>query len=184
MTDQPPYEAPPVAPPVKPPVTPDATPMSSLAGIAIRHPARTGRRIASDDPGDLLAYWKRLRAMRRFPARADLDTKAIAFYWPHSVLFRVEGLAGQVAVEAAIAPRSTLRPGVLRHAGGTGPTPYALAEWLMSVAREAAASECPTVATATLSAGEDKRTYRGTALPLSDDQRIVDHVLAYYEPVD
>ena len=155
----------------------------SLSEVPIQRSQRAPCRYGNDEPSDIIAYWKRLRGLRPFPTRADLDEKIVAFYWPYSVLFRVEGLAGWVEVERAIVPMNALGAGVLRTASGSNSPPFALAEWIISVARAAAAEERPMRETVALPRGATKQRYRGTALPFSDDQRIVDHVLAHYEPI-
>jgi len=156
---------------------------ASLTTVQIRRPRTIARPDQSNDSSDLVAYWARLRGQRRFPAYSELDRKMISFFWPFSILFKVSDAGKNIEIDSSIDPVSSFRGG-LAPATSDGDAPqFALTEWILEVARNAADEGQPVNANTMISGPFEHRNYRGVAVPLGDSDT-VDHVLAHYMPVD
>lgn len=154
---------------------------ASLASVSIRRarPAAWQPHQSASTSDDIVAYWRRLRGTRRFPSRADLDVKTVAFYWPYSILFRVQDDGYVVEVDGTVNPQSSLGAGSLRSLRADGPLQFALTEWFVPVVRAAAHWGQPIDETTDLPIAGETARYRAVALPFSDDQIVVDTVLAH-----
>lgn len=125
--------------------------------------------------GNIVDYWSRLRGGRAYPSPAELDGALIAETWPNAILLRrYEGESGlrAAALYKPEAERAT-------H-GGRLPdlTPMVL-EWILSLAEGAVAYGTPVADKETFERPDGEVRYAACALPLSEDQTEVDHVLCY-----
>jgi len=131
-------------------------------------------------PDEIVTYWSHLRAGRRFPALADIDLGRIATEWPNSLMIRRR--AGSRVLEAE-------RIGGARPASGSprnddesearfDVSPLML-QWLLSLAGEVTKTRRPMGDTESFPSLRKSVGYRAFALPLSDDQKEIDHILCH-----
>ncbi len=151
----------------------------SLAGIRVRRPQATRLSETPGDPDDIAAYWERLRGKRAFPSRKELDDKTLGFYWPYSVIFRIEDHGRRIEVETAVAPTSSIKAGWLYAGGDGGKLQFVITEWLMPLVRAAAVRGITIDETSLLPLAGRAVRYRCIALPFSEDGVGVDHVLTH-----
>lgn len=156
----------------------------SLTGIRVRRPQATRYSEAPGDADDIIAYWERLRGRRAFPSRKELDDKTLGFYWPYSVIFRIEDRGQRIEVEAAVNPTSSIKAGWLRAGGNGGKLQFVITEWLMPLVRTAAVRGIVIDETTLLPLDGRAVRYRCVTLPFSEDGVVVDHVLAHIIALD
>lgn len=156
---------------------------ASLENVPIRRPRAVVRPEQTNESSDLVAYWARLRGPRRFPTCQEIDQKIVSFFWPFSILFKVSDGGETIEIERSIDPLSSFQGGLARATNDEAAPQFALTEWIVSVARNAALQREPVTATTQIPGPADNRTYRGVAVPFSDGDTI-GHVLAHYLPVD
>ena len=156
---------------------------ASLETVPIRRQRAIARPDQTNESNDLIGYWSRLRGPRRFPASAEIDRKMVSFFWPFSILFRVSDGGETIEIDSSIDPVSSFTGGLARATDDDEAPQFALTEWIVSVARNAAMQRQPVTATTVIPGPFDNRSYRGVAVPFSDGDTI-DHVLAHYLPVD
>lgn len=131
-------------------------------------------------PEEILNYWSQLRNGRRFPATSDLDTADIAAGWPNSMLIRCR--AGSQVME----PEQIFSSANGLGAGGSGSgkdgafalSPMML-QWLLSLAGGAVRDQRPMEDREAFPARDRAIDYRAIALPLSENQKDIDHVLCH-----
>jgi len=139
------------------------------------------------DPANLapvLAYWQRLRAGRRVPARTDLDPEAIRAYLPHSGIVE-RSTTGRVSFRLAGRKLEKLTGTALR--GLPLRSLFRVAHRARFEALVSEVFEGPRVMTLSLSAaraGEPLVTAAMLLLPLSDQQVEITRALAVLTPVD
>jgi hypothetical protein len=156
---------------------------ASLASVPIRRPRAIARADQTQETNDLIAYWARLRGPRRYPSCAEIDRKVVSFFWPFSILFRISDGGETIEIDSSIDPLSSFQGGLARATDDDEAPQFALTEWIVSVARNAALQRQPVLATTIIPGPIETRTYRGVAVPFSEGETI-DHVLAHYLPVD
>ncbi len=131
-------------------------------------------------PEGIVSYWLRLRGNRRYPSKADLDQHRIATDWPNSILMRCR--SGSKALEpekvfsgprgAPVAPTGADSPAVMEL------SPMML-QWLLTLAGDAAQERRPTQDIEAFPSRNESIRYGAFALPFSDDQTRIDHVLCH-----
>ena len=156
---------------------------TSLETVPIRRHRAIARPDQTDASSDLVGYWSRLRGPRRFPAAAEIDRKMVSFFWPFSILFRVSDGGETIEIDSSIDPVSSFPGGLARATDDDEAPQFALTEWIVSVARNAAVERQPVSATTVIPGRYDNRSYRGVAVPFADGD-MIDHVLAHYLPVE
>jgi len=156
---------------------------ASLESVPIRRPRAIARPDQTNETSDLVSYWARLRGPRRYPSCAEIDHKMVSFFWPFSILFRITDGGETIEIERSIDPISSFRGGLARATDDDDAPQFALTEWIVSVARNAAFQRQPVVATTTIPGPYENRTYRGVAVPFAEAEAI-DHVLAHYMPIE
>ena len=174
------------------PCGPAATPEAKLPAPAkkIMDPAtlKTAARkvppTAGKDParrgGEIIAYWKRLRGSRLYPAVSDLDPDLIAADWPNSILFRCRAGSGALMPDMSFLPQQT-SGGSLGGSANDGKillSPMML-QWLVSLAEDALRNQRPIEDTEAFPAAQRAIGYRAVALPLGDSRSEIDHVLCH-----
>ena len=107
----------------------------------------------------------------------------IAFFWPFSILFRVSDGGQNIEVDSSIDPVSSFQGGLARATSDSEAPQFALTDWILDVARNAAQLGQPVNAKTVIAGPFEHRAYRGIAVPLGEGD-IVDHVLAHYLPVE
>lgn len=163
------------------PRRPEATASAGPAPQA----ARSAAPAAPSGGGDILALWKELRGDLRFPSWSELDFGRIAERWPNSLLLRFPGGAEKASPSLEARFSDAMRAAALRSlANGQARIEYTplLTEWLIALSREAARAGRPVNDEQTLPAWRGPVRYRAIALPFSDDQAEIDHVLCHVAP--
>jgi hypothetical protein len=132
---------------------------------------------------DIVAYWSGLRAGRRLPKGSDIDSGLVAEHWPNSILIRCR--KGSRALEpvkvfAAGEGGGTGLQG-LRSNGRVNLSPMML-QWLLGLAGEVVKECRPMNDVETFPSVNRVVHYRAVALPFSDDDNVVDHVLCHVNP--
>lgn|GEM_PF-1838378 len=132
-------------------------------------------------PDEIVTYWSQLRAGRRYPSLADVDLARIAADWPNSLMIRRR--AGSRVLEAEHiggARPSSSRPAWNEDDGETtiDLSPMLL-QWLLSLAGEVIKTKRPMGDTESFPSLRKSVLYRAFALPLSDDQKEIGHILCH-----
>jgi len=143
----------------------------------VRKPAEPPRRRR---PDEIVTYWSHLRAGRRFPALADIDLGRIAADWPNSLIIRHRVGSRVLEAERIGGTRSSLSSA--RNDGQNETqidvSPLML-QWLLSLAGEVTKTKRPMGDTESFPSLRRSVSYRAFALPLSDDQKEIDHILCH-----
>jgi hypothetical protein len=124
-------------------------------------------------PSDLYGYWTRVKNGRRFPSRSDFDVEQVAENWPNSMLLTCGG--GQMNFS------SILRLGANRRSRPGEDLNFTsmITEWILAIGGEAVRAGTPVQDTEVFPSPEGTFAYKIVALPLSDQQTRVDHVLCH-----
>ena len=133
-------------------------------------------------PFDITAYWRQLKNGRHFPSWSDLDSKLIAECWPNSMLLSCGAETQRLTLDSVFtqALRVENHGADANRADGVDFTPM-LTEWVLSLGREAQHLGKPMQDTDALPSVSGEVRYRVIALPLSDDQQRIDHVLCHVD---
>ena len=149
-------------------------------------PAEPQQAEPPDEPAryeDIVTYWSGLRGGRRYPATSDLDDNRIAAIWPNSILIRRR--AGSRAMEPE---KIYSAKGGDRHqaAGFYGSKNLNLSplmlQWLLSLAAEVVREGRPMSDEEMFPSLTGSIPYQAVALPFSQDQSSIDHVLCHFRP--
>ncbi len=150
------------------PSPPAPAPAPAPAAVQSRQPSRL--------PPDIYGYWAKLRQGRRFPSWRDVDSEEISRRWPNSFLLACDATDGRTA-----------RIGRAERLGGTGDgarrQPLVLTEpvieWILATGRDVAHYGEPIRDEEVFDSPRGRAGYRIVAVPLSDDQRRIDHILCH-----
>lgn len=165
---------------------PRATPRKSEAGAnSIQRPA--GGTAQSSTPGlkpsgprrpeEIVTYWARLRNGRNFPSTSDLDPQRLAADWPNSMLIRCRSGSKVLQPEETFPGPGANTPGP-NHPAKIDLSPLML-QWVLSLAGEAANEKRPVEDIEAFPTQDRSVRYRAFALPLSEDQNDINHVLCH-----
>lgn len=134
---------------------------------------------AVPDVPDIAAYWSDLCDGRRFPAAGDLDAGRIATWWPNAVLLRAEAGNTTLRVAALFKPL-VASPGPAQSGPGRG-VDFApkIVEWMLAVGEAARREARPRADRQAFVGPRGPARYDACALPFSDNQADIDHVLCY-----
>jgi hypothetical protein len=126
--------------------------------------------------GDLYGYWTRVKNGRRFPSRADFDVEQMAENFPNSMLLTCSANGGSQVNFSSI-----LRLGANRRSqpGETLNFTSMITEWILAIGGEAARVGTPVQDTEVFPSPDGTFAYKIVALPLSEQQTRVDHVLCH-----
>jgi hypothetical protein len=126
--------------------------------------------------GDLYGYWTRVKNGRRFPSRTDFDVEQMAENFPNSMLLTCGANGGSQVNFSSI-----LRLGANRRSqpGETLNFTSMITEWILAIGGEAARVGTPVQDTEVFPSPDGTFAYKIVALPLSDQQTRVDHVLCH-----
>lgn len=127
--------------------------------------------------GDIYGYWSRVKNGRRFPSRSDFDAEQLAEHWPNSMLLTCAKSSGNTPVTFS----SVLRLGANRRSRPGEDLNFTsmITEWILSTGGEAARAGKPVQDTEVFPTPDGTHAYKIVALPLSDHQTHVDHVLCH-----
>jgi len=144
--------------------------------------ARTEQQLRSADlpkhPGDIFGYWTRVKNGRRFPSRADFDAEQVAEHWPNSMLLTCGNSIGAGSHGSF---SSVLRLGANRRSRPGDDLNFTsmITEWILTTGGEAARAGAPIQDTEVFPTPDGTHAYKIVALPLSENQTRVDHVLCH-----
>jgi hypothetical protein len=126
--------------------------------------------------GDLYGYWTRVKNGRRFPSRADFDVEQMAENFPNSMLLTCGANGGSQVNFSSI-----LRLGANRRSqpGESLTFTSMITEWILAIGGEAVRAGTPVQDTEVFPSPDGTFAYKIVALPLSDQQTRVDHVLCH-----
>ncbi|WP_340149888.1 hypothetical protein [uncultured Sneathiella sp.] len=136
---------------------------------------------------DILSYWLEIRGGKRYPTWQDLDTAKIGRFWPNCALVHCDHAVGRLQLENGFA--SELRQATQHesqqsgHTAGIDFSPMVV-DWVLSLARDVANTGKPTHGTEYFPSTFDEIPLRVIALPLSENQVDIDHVLCYVQKLD
>lgn len=132
---------------------------------------------------DIVAYWSGLRAGRRLPKGSDIDSGLVAEHWPNSILIRCRKGSRALEPVKVFATGESGGPGLqgLRSNGRVNLSPMML-QWLLGLAGEVVKECRPMNDVETFPSVNRVVHYRAIALPFSDDDNAVDHVLCHVNP--
>ncbi len=136
--------------------------------------------VPAQRPTDITAYWRQLKNGRPFPSWSDLDSKLIADCWPNSMLLSCGGETQRLTLDSLFTQALRVENADGDRDEGIDFTPM-LTEWVLSLGREAQRLGKPMQDTDALPSVSGEASYRVTALPLSDDQHRIDHVLCHVD---
>ena len=130
--------------------------------------------------GDIVAFWKRLRGERRFPSWTDLRFERCAAHWPNSLLLRFPADDGSALPRIEAAFSDAMRAAAVRsdERSRIDHTPL-MTDWLIALSQEAARAGRPIHDEQVLPSWRGPTRYRAVALPFSEDQAEIDHVLCH-----
>jgi len=128
-------------------------------------------------PGDIYGYWTRVKNGRKFPSRADFDAEQVAEHWPNSMLLTCSGGGGASYGNFT----SVLRLGANRRARPGEDLNFTsmITEWILATGGEAVRAGAPVQDTEVFPTPDGTHAYKIVALPLSENQTRVDHVLCH-----
>lgn len=134
-------------------------------------------------PQEIVAYWDRLRNGRKFPSRADLDAMAIAQNWPNSMLIKRnrDNKGWQLETQFSGGFQGGSH-GQHMSKGSGAECASMVTEWILSLGREVASLGKPLQDTEVFPTSLGEVRYNVIALPLSDNQNEIDHVLYHLVP--
>lgn len=134
-------------------------------------------------PQDIVDYWDQLRQGRKFPARSDLDAAEIARSWPNSMLVKHnrENKSWQLETQFAGGFQGGSN-GQNKSKGSGAECASMVTEWILSLGREVAGLGKPLQDTEVFPTSLGEVRYNVIALPLSDNQNEIDHVLYHLVP--
>jgi hypothetical protein len=126
--------------------------------------------------GDLYGYWTRVKNGRRFPSRADFDVEQMAENFPNSMLLTCGANGGSQVNFSSI-----LRLGANRRSqpGDSLNFTSMITEWILAIGGEAVRAGTPVQDTEVFPSPDGTFAYKIVALPLSDQQTRVEHVLCH-----
>ena len=130
------------------------------------------------NPGDIYGYWTRAKNGRRFPSRADFDAEQVADNWPNSMLLTCgngngAGSNGNFSSVLRLGANRRTRPGEDLNFTSM------ITEWILATGGEAARAGTPVQDTEVFPTPDGTHAYKIVALPLSENQTRVDHVLCH-----
>jgi hypothetical protein len=130
---------------------------------------------------EIIAYWKRLRGNRPYPAVSDLDPQLIATDWLNSIMFRCRAGSGALMPDMSFLPRQDNGGDGLDRKADDGKIQLSpmMLQWLVSLAEDAVRNQRPVEDLESFPSAQKVIGYRAVALPLSDDHSEIDHVLCH-----
>jgi hypothetical protein len=176
--------------PAKEEVLSDPRPVSAVPPrrpLAARPAATSGWQKKKTASPDILSYWMEIREGNRYPTWQNLDTAKISKYWPNCTLVYCDRAAGRLQLENGFA--AEIRQAMQEEnphrsqASDIEFTPMVV-DWVLSLARDVANTGKPTHGTEYFPSTFDEVPLRVIALPLSENQIDVDHVLCYVQKLD
>jgi len=145
-----------------------ASPAGAAAGAI-----RPGR----PEPRNISEYWLQIRRRRRWPAKADIDTRLVSIKWKNCLFIAI----GERGTPWRFEP---LAPGVMR-GGGLSLTDndidfnHLVMEWILGIGRAVQQAGAPIEDNDLFPSNSGEVRYRVVAVPLGEDDTAVTHVLCH-----
>jgi len=132
---------------------------------------------------DIVAYWTHMRGVRRFPKSSELDARQVAENWPNSILIRCRPGSRALEPDKMFMAGDGISTGLSGLGSGSrvNMSPLML-QWLLSLAGEVVREGRPMNDVETFPSVNRVVHYRAVALPFSNDEVNVDHVLCHFKP--
>jgi hypothetical protein len=133
---------------------------------------------------DILSYWMEIRNGNRYPTWQNLDTQKIGKFWSNCVLVHCNHTSGRLQLETSFSAelrQSAKRANPLRDFTSDIDFSPMVVDWVLSLARDVANTGKPAHGTEHFPSVFDEIPLRVIALPLSENQIDVDHVLCYVQ---
>ena len=132
---------------------------------------------------DIVEYWGRLRSGRRYPRSGDIDAATVCEHWPNSILMRCRPGSRALEPEKVFVTGESTPSSLsgLRGPGRIKLSPMML-QWLLGLAGEVVREGRPMNDLETFPSVNRVVRYRAVALPFSENERAVDHVLCHVGP--
>ncbi|MGH6934289.1 MAG: hypothetical protein ACREEE_17875 [Dongiaceae bacterium] len=127
---------------------------------------------------EIFGYWVRAKNGRRFPSRADFEIAKVAEFWPNSMLLTCGDSVPPTGNHISFSKVMRLD----NNSDGSGSEfnfTSMLIEWILTIGGEAARVGQPVQDTEVFPSTDGTHAYKIVALPLSDRQTQVDHVLCH-----
>ena len=136
-------------------------------------------------PQDIVRYWDQLRQGRRFPSRSDLDPAQIGRHWPNSMLVRRnrDNKGWQLETQFSGGIQGAANGSAMSKGSGAECASM-VTEWILSLGREVASLGKPLQDTEVFPTSVGEVRYNVIALPLSENQNEIDHVLYHLVPAN
>ena len=128
-----------------------------------------------------------IRNDKRYPDWRSLDAGMIGRYWPNCTLVHCDHTGGRLQIEnrfVTAVRQATDGGNPERNINPDVEFSPMVVDWVLRLAREVANTGKPTHGTEFFPASFDEVTLRLIALPLSEDQVNIDHVLCYVQKLD
>lgn len=133
---------------------------------------------------DILTYWMEIRNGNRYPNWQNLDTRKIGKLWPNCALVHCDQASGRLQLERGFAAELRLamkQENPLSEFSTDIDFSPMVVDWILGLARDVANSGKPTHGTEYFPSTFDEIPLRVIALPLSENQVDIDHVLCYVQ---
>jgi len=126
-------------------------------------------------PAKIVDYWSRLRGERAYPCPSELDGALITATWPNAMLLRRHD--GETGLRAAALYKPEAAPGSTSdHTLDLSPM---VVEWILSLAERTVRGGQPILEQESFERPKGSVRYAACALPFSETQGEVDHVLCH-----
>ena len=127
---------------------------------------------------NLITYWTQLKGAHQFPKVGDLDHGYITSTWPNSIMMRTRPGSKSLQPDRVFSTTGGGGLSDLRASGRINLSPMML-QWLLGLAGEVLRTGRPMRDEEEFPSSLRSTRYRAVALPFSDDDRAVDHVLCH-----
>jgi hypothetical protein len=127
---------------------------------------------------EIFGYWVRAKNGRRFPSRTDFEIAKVAEFWPNSMLLTCDANAPTIGNHISFSKVMRLDASDEGNGSEFNFTSMII-EWILTIGGEAARVGQPVQDTEVFPSSDGTHAYKIVALPLSDHQTQVDHVLCH-----
>lgn len=127
---------------------------------------------------EIFGYWMRAKNGRRYPSRFDFEIAKVAEFWPNSMLLTCGGVSSVGGNHISFSKVMRLDDGSNQSSKEFNFTSMII-DWILMIGGEAARVGQPVQDTEVFPTSDGTHSYKIVALPLSDHQSQIDHVLCH-----
>lgn len=127
---------------------------------------------------EIFGYWMRAKNGRRYPSRFDFEIAKVAEFWPNSMLLTCGGVSPVGGNHISFSKVMRLDDGRNQSSKEFNFTSMII-DWILMIGGEAARVGQPVQDTEVFPTSDGTHSYKIVALPLSDHQSQIDHVLCH-----